>query len=77
MFNIAIILLFAATVTTHAGKIQKSNRVVNAKLKENDTGDGWHEWHHAFNLADQDNNNKLSLGKMIAILFLCRLFKQY
>ena len=42
-------------------KIPASTRVLKGKLKEEDKGHGWHEWLHAFELADTDSNGKLSL----------------
>ena len=42
--------------------------MVNQKLKTEDQGDGWHEWHHAFQLADTDGNLKISIAD-IPILY--------
>ena len=42
-------------------KIPASIRVQKAVLAEKDTGAGWHEWLHAFELADTDENGRLHL----------------
>ena len=73
LYYVWCVLLFATlfhvrAVDVRTKKIPKSQRVVNAKLKQEDQGDGWHEWHHAFQLADLDNNEKLSLDD-IPILY--------
>ena len=55
-----IATLFTCIALSTAKSIPTSQRVVNEKLKVEDQGDGWHEWHHAFNLADEDGNGKLT-----------------
>ena len=55
-----IATLFTCIALSTAKSIPTSQRVVNEKLTVEDQGDGWHEWHHAFNLADEDGNGKLT-----------------
>ena len=59
--GLLVLLAGAAGAAPIRKKIPASTRVQKAKLAEKDTGTGWHEWLHAFELADTDENGRLHL----------------
>ena len=67
LFILSVVAL-SADVSLERRAIKPSQRVFNNKLKEVDTGDGWHEWHHAFQMTDVDSNNLIS-AKDIPVLY--------
>ena len=65
-----VLALFAAMAGRVAdGKaIPKSTRVLKSSLEEKDAeGFGWHEWLHAFELADTDGDGKLHTDDIPAL----------
>ena len=53
-----------------AKKMKASPRVLNDKLKAEDKDaaiEGWHEWYHAYRMADEDSNDLITVNDIPAL----------
>ena len=68
--RITWLTLAIVTLGGVAKTLKASPRVLNDKLKAEDKDaaiEGWHEWHHAYHMADSDSNDRITIDDIPAL----------